>query len=222
MAYEKAFLKISFLFLIGGTAEIAQTSFDASTVGAGTFDAEAALAGFDTGAAVALSDALLDVLDNSAIWWASYSDLIGVKCAAVGTDGHYLADPLTEPGTTQSGDNEGVPPQNSVVVSLRSSEHLGNANYGRMYLPHTGAPLETGTPRISQANAATLATAMAGMVGAWNTELATWPGDPLVVIASQKGAGLNKPVLQVGCGRVVDTQRRRRNQLDEDTQLDTV
>jgi hypothetical protein len=222
MAYEKEFLKISFLFNIGGTAEIAETGFHASTVGLGDFDATAALAGFDPAGAIALSDSLLDILTDSAIWWADYSDLIGVKCAAVGTNGLYLADPITEPGTTQSGDNTGVPPQNSVVMSMRSTEHLGSANYGRMYLPHTGSPLESGTPRMSVTNAQTLATVMADTVAAWNTELATWPGDPLVVNASKKGSGLNKPVLQVGCGRVIDTQRRRRNQLDEDTQLNAV
>ncbi len=216
MTYQKAFLKISWLFAIGGTEEVAETSLNCSTTGPGTFDAEAALADMVDGDAVNLGSAIATVLANSNTLWADYSDLVNIKAAAVGTDGHYLTDAVVFGGVTNSGNDSQVLPQSSLVVSLRSMEITGDANFGRMYLPHTAALLETGTPRISATRSTDLATLFATFINDVDTVVSGLAGAPHPLIMSTKGTGTNKAIIQVACGRVIDTQRRRRNRLAED------
>ena len=216
MTYQKAFLKISWLFAIGGTDEIAETALNCSTTGPGTFDAEAALADMVDGDAVNLGSAIATVLANSNVLWADYSDLVNIKAAAVGTDGHYLTDPTIFGGVTNSGNDSQVLPQSSLVVSLRSDEITGSANYGRMYLPHTSSLLETGTPRISATRATDLAALFATFISDVDAVVSALAGAPHPLIMSRKASGTNKAIISVAAGRVIDTQRRRRNRLAED------
>nr|CRY96041.1 hypothetical protein [uncultured prokaryote] len=215
MTYSGQFLKITWGFTVLGTDEIADTSLNYTTA-PGWTGAVAALG------EIATADIGLDLIGDMAsfiaqVGWADYSSLQSVKVAAVGTDGHYLAEPyLAEDTTPGHGDQTQLPPQLTMCMSLRSGFTLGGGNYGRMYVPHTRPGLDTGSPYIPTSSMADLAgygkTFVNNVTDDVNgaTTAVLFPA-----IMSNKGAGTGKGVTQVGFGRVVDTQRRRRNRLDD-------
>lgn len=118
-------------------------------------------------------------------------------------------------------------PQASVAVSLRTARDRGVGSAGRFFLPGVAAAASVASDgRLTTAQQTSLNTA----VQAFLNNLNNWPLDdafwgdagsaPRLVIASPGGRnhpeGLNEPVTQAGVGRVVDTQRRRRNDLSEE------
>jgi len=220
MTYSGQFLKITFGFTVDGTDEIADTSINYTTA-PGWTGAVVALSEADTGYGDALT--FMSTMLTS-IGWADYSTLRSLKIAPIGTDGQYLADAsVFEDDTPTDGDQANIPPQSTVVLSLRSGFTLGGGNYGRMYLPHTSPALETNTPYIS----ASAATAIAGYGRTFVNDLTDWLNDQTTAvlfpaIMSNVGAGTGKGVTQVGVGRVIDTQRRRRNRLDDTATLVTL
>lgn len=152
------------------------------------------------------------------------ADLRYLKLAYIDVDGHYLADPpfvvefapVSPPVTTT------LPPQVSYVVSLRSGMVLGDANYGRMYMPPP-------TWLVGQQNGVATATQVGNARGAAKTmingvraRLAAQVPGIAPVIMSKKGLGTTKRVLQIGVGTVLDTQRRRRTKLAEAMTLDSL
>lgn len=105
-----------------------------------------------------------------------------------------------------------MPPQASVVLSLRTGLP-GRARRGRMYIPLLALPLGSDA-RMTPAVQTALGNRAAAFLGAINAAVAgggTWR----VIVASGVGAGQNTIVNSVVIGRVVDTQRRRRNGLPE-------
>jgi hypothetical protein len=217
MTYATPFLKLSWLFEIGGTDENAETSLGCANAGWDEADAQAALADIDTTTAEAIGQIMVNILADTPPNWADYSDYVGLKCAAVDINGHYLTDPRIFDGYQASGNNANVLPQATLVMSLRSNSNLGRGNRGRMYLPHSSADLETGTPRMSSTRAADIGGLFSSFIYNLKAYTETWAGTPTPLIMSRFGSGVNKPIALVGCGRVVDTQRRRRGQLVEDT-----
>jgi len=222
MAYPKQFLKLSWLFKIDATEEIAETSANISTVGTSPYDAVAALALMNSTDADTISGALVGMVNGSNFLWGDYSRFDSLKVAAIGTDGHYLDAPQVWPFPGHVGTHNNIPPQDTLVLSLRSGLSFGDANFGRMYIPHTMAALDTGTARMTAAKASLIAGDFDTFISTVNLTMDSQVAGSGVVILSQKGAGTVKAPLQVGCGRVIDTQRRRRNRLDEDTQLTTI
>lgn len=218
MTYGGQFLKISWLFQIIETDEIADTSMNYS-VGPGWTGAAAALDEVDNGIGVLkdLYDLMPGLLDGNRFKWADYSELTGVKMAAIGTNGKYLKDPqlYAAPANTR-GQQAAVLPQASVVISLRTESTLGKGNYGRMYLPHTSLPNEPFTPYAStlstQQTADAASTFILDCFGVLN---ATITADVRPVIMSQAAGTPIRGITNVKVGNVTDTQRRRRNQLQE-------
>jgi hypothetical protein len=215
MSYDRQFLKIDWLFNVAGTTEVALTGLHVSST-AGWTGAAAALGELTTTAMGNVQARMAVLLANTNIKWASYSHLVGVKFAAVGADGHYLTDPRTVTDGTDVGDDSDVLPQASVVVSLRSGSVLGEANYGRMYLPHTTMALGSATPYttsgIQSAFAAAAVTFITNVAADLNGVI-TPAVTPMIM--SSKGSGVSKVPSEVLIGRVIDTQRRRRNKLTE-------
>lgn len=125
----------------------------------------------------------------------------------------YETTPVNPPTTTQ------LPPQCAYVVSLRSGLSLGRANYGRFYVPvPTWAPGQNGG-LATEAQAASARTAAKTMLKGVEADLQVVVSTMRLVIMSNLGFGHTKLVSQLGVGRVVDTQRRRRNKLNEGTAL---
>lgn len=214
MTYGGQFLKFTFQFVIADTVEIADTSINYS-----------ALPGW-TGAAAALAqvtnDDLLDIGSQMTAlmqvnFWADYSTFVGIKAAAIGTDGVYLVPPVQSTGWTDTAGTAGnIPPQSSIVLSLRTNTTLGTGNYGRMYLPHSSFPLTTDTPRTSGVVTAGTASAASDAIDSWTVTLNAHLTDAVLPVIMSQASGLHvKPVTKVAVGDLVDTQRRRRRQIAE-------
>lgn len=152
-------------------------------------------------------------------WWndgtlASPSSrrFLGVKWAPQTTAGRYpdgedaveflLAEP--DPGSTGGGY-----PQIAIVISLRTARSRGFASNGRMYLPSALEP-SVASGQIQQTAADTLALTSATFIAA-----VADVGIGVPAVMSSAGAGRIEQVTGVRIGRVMDTQRRRRNALDE-------
>ena len=118
-----------------------------------------------------------------------------------------------------AGVDSGVPmPQVSLVASLQARPDAGLGSKGRMYLP--GVAKDIGTSgQITSADAVEVLTPLALMFNSLNDD-ADVPGR---LINASKGRALqllndqpvNRYVQDVLIGTVYDTQRRRRNQLQE-------
>lgn len=110
--------------------------------------------------------------------------------------------------TPQVGSALGAP-QLALVLSLRTARARGFASNGRMYFPSANLP-DSATGLIST----THANAVAAAGGALMTAIrGSGVGSPAVM--STVGDGRTEAVLGVRIGRVLDTQRRRRNALPE-------
>lgn len=101
-------------------------------------------------------------------------------------------------------------PQIALCLSFRTERTRGYASNGRMYVP-SAFPIVASDGRISAANASNAALAGAQFVGAVNAA-----GIGPAAVMSTVGAGRVELITGVRVGRVMDTQRRRRNQLTEE------
>ena len=126
-------------------------------------------------------------------------------------------DPLiADTDTPDSGTATGIPPQNTVVLSLRSGFTVGKGNYGRMYLPHTTLGTQTDSPFAASANTAAIALTAKDFVNNITTQInAATTATLFPAIMSQAAGTPTKGVTEVAVGNVNDTQRRRRNRLQE-------
>jgi hypothetical protein len=220
MTYGGQFLKFTFLFHIDGTDEIADTSINYSN-GFGWTGAVAALAELSAGDLNDMQDLMVDLLQTTS--WADYSRLDGVKAAAISTAGAYLDSPLIAEQGPSIGSETNVVPQCSCVVSLRSGLTLGVGNFGRMYLPHTRMDLASGFPITGSTVRDAIAAQAVTTINGWTTILnAAITPSVVPVIMSQAAGTPTKVVTEVRVGGVNDTQRRRRNQLDEVYSIETL
>lgn len=120
-------------------------------------------------------------------------------------------------GATWAGSGDTLPPENSIVLTTQSYApgvfQAKRARYtGRMYLPTPSTGLVGGDGRLSQGNAQ-------GIVAqgkAFLDDLADTVDDVSFVpmVNSPTGQMANE-IKWLRCGRVIDTQRRRRNKLAE-------
>lgn len=153
----------------------------------------------------------------------SLAQLSWLKVARIDVQGHYLEDPRfvsyapVTPGVTTQ-----LTPQDCYVVSLRSDQSLGEANYGRMYIPTPTWNVGQNDGLITEVQAAAARTAARTLINAMTDAIQTANEDLVPVIMSKKGTGTTKMITRIGVGRVMDTQRRRRSKLQEATQLVTL
>jgi len=215
MAYDRQFLKVDWIFRIDDTDEIALTGLHIT--GATDFDAEAALVAYNNTVSGELLNDLMGVMLTTAPYaWADYSTITDIKVAACDTSGHYLVEPkIYSPGTTNGGTLTQILPQSTSVLSLRTPTTLGKANYGRMYLPHTIVPLDNGTPTATFGSATAAVALAQTMLDGVNNIFNAGAEPGIIQIMSATGTGLSRPVTRCAVGTVNDTQRRRRNQLQE-------
>lgn len=226
MTADREQLTVDFGFLIASSDEIANTGLSLSQPTLPYLGSAANLAEIDIDSVgPVLAAALVVVMSGSGgngCNWADYSRLATVRIAAVGTDGHEIGSAkVWEDESPTAGSTQQIPPQSTVVCSFRSGLTTGAANYGRMYLPHTRLNQSVGAPWASTATT----DAMAASIDVFLDEVETTINAELTLgtlatfIMTNKTGFASKEVVQVGCGRLNDTQRRRRNQLTEVTSL---
>lgn len=147
----------------------------------------------------------------------------GVIARQVDTAGHtlYQAESLTSPVVVGAGSNQTAPNQTATVISLITP--LSGRRYrGRIYIPCLiPGVLPTGG-RWGSSPVSNLSIAGAYLIRALSNPSGAIPApSPIpavvfpIVVQSQIGAGAATPVTAVKVGDVIDTQRRRRDQLAE-------
>jgi len=225
VAFDRGFLKVTWGFTILNTDEIAQTSLNFTDPTDVTFNAPTALAEVNMPVVGPLLLARMNTLIASAsIKWANYSRLNYVRLAAVLPTGLEF-DPakLFEDTTPAAGTQSDVPAQASIVLSTRSGQSTGNANFGRMYIPHTAWAQATNSPFGDTPDVSAFATAAQTFVTGVQTDLdAVITQSVLPTIMTQVVGGTSKRIVQIALGNVTDTQRRRRNQLPETYQFRSI
>lgn len=170
--------------------------------------------------------------DNVTAWFArpetrirNHAVLKRVKFASIGADGLYTDAPK-EYEVNVAGGQVGqpvFPNQVALAVTLGTDGDLGRVK-GRVYQPAPGFTLLDSTGAIQNGQEAEPAGSMDQLL----TDLGNQPGidilDLVPVVASQgrrnsngtiRVPAMNHPIVRVACGRVLDTQRRRRNKLQE-------
>jgi len=153
--------------------------------------------------------------------------LLYVKANAVDIYGHYLQENTLEylyPSPLPGGSSAAVMPnQVALVVSLTTRYQRGPAHRGRFYSPLPSIVVGA-DGRIPAGEAQNVADSAATFI----TEAGDTAGPDFVVpikivVMSAGGAGGKTEIVTgVEVGRVLDTQRRRRTELDEDYQSHVV
>lgn len=171
-----------------------------------------------TFAADSLEDAA-DVISTSfqlsQMRYSGLARLTWVKLNSIGTDGRY-SEPTTnlfEFGGAGVSPSSSVrtPPQLAHVVSLTTDKRRGRAHIGRIFVP-TSANVVEPDGRLTQAEAESMVQAARTFINDLNGLGALNPFS--VAVFSGLGAEV-ETVTGVRVGRVIDTQQRRRRQLDE-------
>jgi len=178
---------------------------------------------------ISLSDIYDDIaalISNTSQGFPAATSLNWVKLAAIKTDGYYATDPqIHSPATPAVGASVAfVPNQIAMVASLWTGVSLGTGNRGRIYLPAPAQDVGT-DGRWVLSLATGLVTRVRDMINAVNGEISTIavPTEPAIMASvTAHQAGSEKAVTTVRIGRVPDTQRRRRTDLDEDYQEATL
>jgi hypothetical protein len=145
----------------------------------------------------------------------------GIKAALILPDGKTdLANVVTVPYATPiagGGATSPIPPQVSLVAQLAAASPIGLGSKGRMYLPGIGHTVQT-SGKLTAAQTLAIANGLRTFLDA--AESAT--NSPGYVINASKGrpgvpftAPVNRRVTTIRVGDVYDTQRRRRNGLQE-------
>jgi hypothetical protein len=143
-----------------------------------------------------------------------------VKLAVIDTDGDYAGNAKSYAATTSgiAATPGPPPPQLAYVVSLWDGITTGTGHHGRFYMP---LPCDTMTVlgptdgKMSSALVTVLRDTWKTTLHAIQGEISTIAVPVQLAIMSQSGGGKHALVTQIGVGRVVDTQRRRRNALDD-------
>lgn len=122
---------------------------------------------------------------------------------------YYPETPVTGVSST------GHAPQVCYVVTLWSGQKVRRANWGRFYVPMPVASWTYDNGRMDQAYCDNLATRAGELIKNINGEVSTVGVQTYPCIISKVGTGEVKSIQKIAVGRVLDTQQRRRNKLDE-------
>lgn len=171
-------------------------------------------------------------VDNIAARWTTFFQnsssnvstnyrTLSVKMAQLTTSGATMLNNVVyyNYGTPIAGASSGTdnPPQIALVATLTTNTPRGIGSKGRMFLPGIRAAVDS-TAHISSTTVGTIATNFQTFLNGVNTDLGV-AGD---IILASKGRATGTPVAPVNTlvtgiklGNVYDTQRRRRNELNE-------
>ena len=141
--------------------------------------------------------------------------LLGVKVAPVQVDGFYgdgndAQIALCDAPVPGQSSQDRLLPQASLACTLTTQRTRGRGARGRFYPPPQGFPIGA-NGRIGAGEASGTMAAHVALIGAINGA-----GAGPVSVGSSLGAGSLLPVNGIRLGKVVDTQRRRRNAIAEE------
>lgn len=155
---------------------------------------------------------------TSGIGWAWHTT--GMKMATLNTDGSTDIDSVKTyyyPAAFAGGNQvTGFPAQIATVATLVAGTARGLGHLGRMYIPGVCHAI-MGTGKMADASAQSVSLNLKTFFDAVNAEF----NSPGQIINASKGrvspaaAGINREITELRVGTVYDTQRRRRNQLQE-------
>lgn len=215
---DRESLKLSWKFKIKSSDEVAVTGINYSSA-PGWTGAAAALASIAASPTwdVDLLTLMHDLLTESPMFWADYSELRSIRIAAVGVDGLEIGDAIElETLFARDGTVQRILPQDTVCLSLRSGFTTGHANYGRMFLPHTQMPIVALTARTSPSiTSQVVAHGVLFVNGVTAVLDALVAATVFPVIITHKAGAASKGVTLLAVGDITDTQQRRRNRLPE-------
>lgn len=139
-----------------------------------------------------------------------------VKIALIGTDGLYMGAPYEIPLDAIGHASGGYLPQGALTNTMYSSKYKDPGKYNRFYLP-IAAPTGAGEYKLSSGLQSAYAENLWGFVTALNDALIDAPDSFIgtVSVISNSSTGYSAPVVGVMVGQIIDTQRRRRNKLNE-------
>ena len=148
---------------------------------------------------------------------ARYQNLAWIKLSVIDPEGLLVGEPkwydYTTPVVGTSTVN--VPPQDSIVVTLTTPESRGLAYKGRIFLPAGFGDVQGSDGRLTSTQTNAIAQRFKTLFDAINNGFSTVLNAPYVVVASNVRTGATNRVTGVQVGNLVDTQRRRRNRLNE-------
>nr|CRY96478.1 hypothetical protein [uncultured prokaryote] len=219
MPFPQPFIKVVASGILFGGAEIFSTSWSLADPDLSN-DAEQPSDGVVDNIALAVTEWFSSPQAHIQNW----SRLLSVKVNLVGVDGLYLDKEQTieraylDEQVFGGADNELLPSQCSVAISMRSNRVRGPGAFGRFY-----PPLNAGRVEPDGRLPIILVQEHADSAALFLDKLNLAAGGVLKVVnASQVGSGTFQRVTRVGVGRVVDTIRKRRSALDEDYQYSDV
>lgn len=160
-----------------------------------------------------LFDLAAGMLTSTAVAMQNSHRLLWCKIALQDVEGRYpdgidAVEYISET-PVQGATAGGHPPQCSIACSTTTAVSRGRASRGRFYLPTSS--WDTAADGMLATQVPTnMATRLAQFLDAVTDEMAA----PAAVF-SKIGSGTTRNIVGVRVGRVVDTQRRRRNQLPE-------
>lgn len=222
MTYSQPFIRLSFGGTLAGGNEIWSCNIHLVSDGAVpdpiTWGIAAAAYMGDVGAL------LEDYLANPAVLVPNDVKLDWIKEAVIGTDGLYMAEPYEQPLDGQGSQAESYLPQASLVNTLVSTKWKDPGRYNRFYLPITINAFPEANYSLSEYGQTAYLTALKELIEDINTAHESMPVgyETRVGVVSNTGAGETNNVVAVRLGRIVDTQRRRRNALNENYQMVTI
>lgn len=152
--------------------------------------------------------------------WSSNAQLSYVKWNRIDSEGHYQDTGVTHrtdfaptamgPATTIQAN------QIAMCVSWVTDFQRGPASKGRVFMPLPVHPPLQASGRISTANCLTSANTAAAFLNSMNNSAQVISGLPDIEASVVSGVNATKArITSVRVGDVLDTQRRRRNQLPE-------
>lgn len=213
MAYPYEFYKLTF----GGGVYDGQDEwscglnfgFPSRAVGFEGGDMTAAMSAIAAAIAAYFNDAQVAISHKATLEW--------VKLAGVGKDGLYFRDPVVHDYETPIlGKAIAHPaPQLSLALTFRSSKMRAPGRDARIFLPLPGTSAST-DGKLPMAIVTSISVKTAQLIEDIELGLELLEDDrPQLIVASQKTES-NNVVKTVRVGRMLDTQRRRRNKFTED------
>lgn len=186
---------------------------------AGSSNVDALDVGALLNAPAGLAQAVINYHTNPALVLSSAAKLTFVKANKIDVDGRYIEDQTYEHPVSNLGGASVIDPrfptQISLCVSLTTGFSRGTAHRGRFYLPMPNEALAS-DGRYTAAYPLAVANRSMIFVNDINTVFSTAGSPVRVCVMSKKdGASGQRAVSGIEVGRVLDTQRRRRNAMNE-------
>lgn len=221
MPYKQQFIKLTF----GGSIASGQDEWNCGInlgilTESGSLNSATALEAFDNLGENHLSDivtALTTFYSTNAIDTPVGAPLQYVKLALINEGGLYVKEPYEQAPLNISGSTRGgYVPQVTAAVTLSSDKYKDPGKYNRFYLPYL-TPDDLEAWRIPSSSA--LAVQAAGLMNdlAFQMDVGSQPVLvlPCAVTQSNTPGDSYLPITSVRVGNVYDTQRRRRNKINE-------